>query len=540
MSNITASVTPPGVRRSHTRPARAWHMKHQKTPAGGYLTVTLPQVAMLWVARREKAIGPLAFRAWWAVLEMRCRRDVAALDGGGDKREPFHGIGELQRLLGLERGPASMKPLRAAVRQLEAAGLLVWSDTRPRLAVSPDQYRGDTEGVFTFINAVENKRRLVPVPRRWVRWLAAGQSRARGGAAVVSLIRCLYVRDGKLDPNGSWAATAAAPLLGLSDRALQGARRELVAEGMLKAHATPPWYQSRYGLRLSVNLGWSGTPTEPPASSVGADEVTGEQPVGGAAEERRGGGGVKVEPRAGDVSSGRTAGIGSVSSAPLHEHPSSSSKKEEFKHQQPPAGEGDGFLIEKVVRENRDPRRHGLHLRPEDLADDALFAAALDRAVEAGKVEPGDRGRLRWWGAREHALRVTGSKGGSALKLMAWMLHRRRWDLITDGDEADAMTRRAAAARARVRATQAPVLRAPEPAAPPSLSADAKLLASARTACQRHGQGPVVLRQLLRKAAPGWTPEREHAAEVELEDARLGRVRWAGSRASGGVRAGTG
>ena len=201
-----------------------------------------------------------------------------------------------------------------------------------------------------------------------MRWLAAGQSRARGGAALVSLIRCLYVRDGRLDPNGSWAATAAAPLLGLSDRALQGARRELVAEGMLKAHPTPPWYQARFGLRLSVNLGWSSTTQKSPVPRVEAGLTVDEQPAGGTAKGRRGGGAAVDEPHAGDVSSGQVAKIGSVSSALLHEHPSSSSKKEEFKHQQPPAGEGDGFLIEKVIKENQDPRRHGLHLRSEDLA----------------------------------------------------------------------------------------------------------------------------------------------------------------------------
>ena len=520
------------------RPRRAWHLPQVAAPVGGYLTVTVPQVAMLWVARREKVIGPLAFRVWWAVLEMRCRRDAAGWGGKGREREPFHGVAELQRLLGLDRGPASMKPLRAAVRQLEAAGLLVWSDLRPQLAVSPDQYRGDTQGVFAFLQGVENKRRLVPVPRRWVRWFAAGQSRARAGAALVSLIRCLYVRDGRLDPNGSWAATAAAPLLGLSGRALQGARRDLVAEGMLRAHPTPPWYQSRYGLRLSVNLGWSGRPPEGPHAGPAGALTAEERPAGGAEE---GGGAAAGAPRPGRVSSGRAAGSGRVSSAPLHEHPSSSPKEEEFKHQQPPAGEGDGVQIEREARADRGPRRHGLHLQPRDLRDDELFAGALDRAVRAGKVEPGDRGRLRWWGAREHALRVTAAQGGSPLKLMAWMLHRRRWDLITEADEKGALARRSAQARSRERARPAPPdqVRRPTPSASPApLSADAKLLASARDTCRRHGQGPEVLRELLRRAAPGWTPERERAAGRELEDTRLERLRRSGSADPGGGQRG--
>ncbi|MBB6443187.1 hypothetical protein HNQ78_002956 [Phycisphaera mikurensis] len=483
---------------------------------------------MLWVARREKQIGPLAFRVWWAVLEMRCRRDVAGLGGGAAGREAYHGVAELQRLLGVERGPGSMKPLRAAIRELEAVGLLVWSDTRPQLATSPDQYRGDTDGVFTFLREVENRRRLLPVPRRWVRWLAAGQSRARSGAALVSLIRCLYVRDKRLDPNGSWAATAAGPLLGLSDRSLQGARRELVREGLLLAHATPPWYLSRYGARISINLRWGGA--SPRAAGGEAPPRLREAPQPRDARARSRDQAASVPTPHGSGSSGRAARSGAVSSAPLHEHPSSSSKEEEFKHQQPPAGEGDGVSIEKQGKKGKQSeRRHGLHLRPEDLRDENLFAAALDRAVEAGKVEPGDRGRLRWWGAREHALRITAQKGGSPLKLMAWMLHRRRWDLITDGDESDALERRAAAARSRSRRASVSSPRPPQPAGGGTPSADAKLLASARAACQRHRQGPHVLHQLLRKAAPGWTPSRERAASEELDAARLARVRAAAS-----------
>lgn len=534
MSDISALTIPVKAARSRARPVRSWHLKHEKSPAGGYLTVTVPQVAMLWVARREKAIGPLAFRTWWAIAEMRCRRDVAALDDGGSRREPFHGAGELLRLLGLKPGPESMKPLRAAVRQLEASGLVAWSATRPQLAVSPDQYRGDTAGVFAFLAGIENKRRLVPVPRRWVRWFAVGQSRARSGAALISLMRCLYVRDKQLDPNGSWAATAAGPLLGLSGRALQGARRELAAEGMLRLHPTQPWYLSRFGLRVSINLAWDAGGAAPVVADSGSAPA--KVPHGTKVRECQRPDAGEPTIRLGSVSSARSGQNGSVSSAPLHEHPSSSSKEEEFKHQQPPSGRGHGVSIHRTGgKEKAGGRRHGLHLRPEDLHDDALFAEALDRAVDAGKVEPGDRGRLRWWSAREHALRVTAAKGGSAVKLLAWILHRGRWDFVSDGDEADALARRATAARSRERSRgriRPHPQRCPEPnrpaaperTIPPALSDDARLLASAQATCQRHRQGVRVLQQLLRKAAPGWSPERERIANQELEEARMARV----------------
>src|SRR4051812_39728377 len=134
-----------------------------RKPTGGYQLIPVVQLALAWSAYRQRLIRLADLRTWFAAWEVRARRC----------RRPAplprqFALVELQGLTGL-----STRRLGESLRQLEAAGLLPWSDAAVEFPASPDTVPlPDRAASGRLLDRIPNHRRLLPVPRRILRLLA--------------------------------------------------------------------------------------------------------------------------------------------------------------------------------------------------------------------------------------------------------------------------------------------------------------------------------------------------------------------------------
>src|SRR2546426_10406907 len=133
-----------------------------RKPIGGFLFLTVQQLCLLWWTYRTRRIQLMDLRVWFAAQEMVARRCQLVPD-----QVPDYTPKELHGLVGGVGG----EHLRAALRRLEAVGLLTWSRTQLTFATSPADLRGipDLADFHRMLHAISNAQRRVPVPRQVVR-----------------------------------------------------------------------------------------------------------------------------------------------------------------------------------------------------------------------------------------------------------------------------------------------------------------------------------------------------------------------------------
>jgi len=142
-------------------------MRQESRQGGIFLTVT--QLCLIWWAYLEKLIELRDVRTWFGTWELQARRCL--LKPG---QQAIYTIEELSSLVG---GVGGMH-LRASIRRLKAAGLLLCSMSHLSFPKSPEELCvKDTARLFGMLDAVPNNQIRIPVPRRMVRFLASSRRR---------------------------------------------------------------------------------------------------------------------------------------------------------------------------------------------------------------------------------------------------------------------------------------------------------------------------------------------------------------------------
>jgi len=464
------------------------------TIAGGYEPVSVSRLAMAWWAYRAGLITKLALRAYFGCIELETRRRLS-----GGKYQPS--LAELRKLVGGTGGAGQGDGgLRGAVKQLLALGLLrACSKEGIAFAESADELRcADRSGLDAMLGKLQGLTRKVPVPRRMIRRLAGGLSKARTATVLAHLIRCLFYRKGEgINPVGCCKASWVADVFGVTERSVFDARKFLVVDlGWLLAEECSQRVLNRDGLWVGIDLDWG--PDEPgsPDEASPADAV--------------------AAPAAADGFSGpRPETVGHFSG------PSTENKKplREINNQKPasrpPASGGPaGFSNSHSNSAEKKPDLRDIV--PEDLRDGARLLELHAQAVAARFISSSEADRLAFVAASAHA-RAVGSK---PCRLFAWMVRGRRFEFITQADEdaARALLRPSPVPRERERPTPAPPQR-PED----TLSADALLARSVLAALDRAGYRGDPL-PLVRREKPEWTRPRWDAAVAELRGPRRPRT----------------
>jgi hypothetical protein len=351
----------------------------ERFPAGGFILISVTELCVLWAAFRAGKIQLRDLRAWLACREMCARRCTNA-----SSRTPHYAITELQRLV----GGAGGKQLEVSLRRLERQKLLAWSQSSITFAVDMEQLDADVrERAEVMLASIANRGRTIPLPRRIVRYIAAGAGRTLAATVFAHLIRCLYGDASGCRPVGTCKASWVANVFGVNGRAVKRARSQLVASGWLTPVASQHWHRNRYGLRVAVNLEWQH-----------------------AASER------EKSPR--------------LRLSTTEKSPPDSNKKllSEYKNQKPASGGSPGFCWKEgtVAKPNLG------NVQLADLNSAKRLTELFVQARALGMVQGSESERLSFFAAAEHALAVaTRNPPG----LFSSLVRRGLWHFCTQTDE---------------------------------------------------------------------------------------------------------
>ena len=239
---------------------------------GGYEAISVTQLAMVWWAYQSGLITKLVLRAYFGCWELETRRRLS-----GGKYQPS--LAGLRKLVGgtARRGAGGLRP--AVNRLLELGLLRSCSKAGITFAASPEELRHeDRSGLDRMLGELQGITRKVPVPRRIIRRLAGGLSKARTAVVIAHLIRCLFYRKAEgINAVGCCKASWIARVFGITERSVYDARSYLTLElGWLIPQDNSQRILNRDGLWVTVNLDWG----------PGEQSVAGSRVVPGAGQGR--------------------------------------------------------------------------------------------------------------------------------------------------------------------------------------------------------------------------------------------------------------
>jgi len=246
--------------------------QYQQDPAGGFCPIGVQQLCLAWWLYQNKHLTRRQFRLYFACHEINARRprkqskqrqnvycggDMGYRPTNGPETVYFPAL-EALKLLGEQVDDKGLASVRSDFRRLCRLGLIDDSGTRFKFAktFAPGSIsQDDSEDFLAFFDAMPNRRRTVPVPRRTLRALAGGFTRAITGVMLAYLIRSLhwqkhenrYRIDGRT--KGSWIAEN----FRLSRKSVTEGRKRLIELGWIKPLDVTQWEMNKWGWHDELN-----------------------------------------------------------------------------------------------------------------------------------------------------------------------------------------------------------------------------------------------------------------------------------------------
>jgi hypothetical protein len=376
---------------------------------GRFRPLSVLQLCLAWWLYREGHLTRRQLRVFFALQEMAERRRYTKADPRGKKRDARYTPEELAALVGGRDHPPAEAHLRGDVRRLQAVGLVRMSQTRLVFASSPDQINvDDLAGFWDFWDQVPNRRRSVPVPRRTLRALAAGFSRATTGVLIALMIRSLHwhKREGEYRVDGRTKGSWISEVFGISRRAVTDGRAHLIELGWIEPLETSQTLLNRYGQHDRINVDWS-----PEEASAGDEGATG--------------------------SASPSLTIGSVSATPIRNR-NLPSYRRNLKNNKPDEASSGSRLVGGRKREGGAAGALRLRAMPSGCLGKVESVLELHReAVAAGLSDDSESGVLRFVALAERAR----SRGDRPEALFAWLLRNQKFEYVTQADEDNANRR---------------------------------------------------------------------------------------------------
>lgn len=406
---------------------------------GRYRPIPTHQLAIAWWLHQTRRITRRQLRIYFAAHEMAEQRRYTSPERQGHAR---YRLVELKRLVGGRGSTTADRDLSADVKRLCGLGLVSITETTITFAASIEQIRLEDDNLTTFwdfFQALPNRNRPVPVPRRTLRALAAGFSRGVTAYILAALIRSVFWRKqpgggGQYHTDGRTKGSWIAETFGISRRAVTEARAHLIEIGWLEPRETPQWALNRWGVHDVVNVHWSPSTLQEPAEVE--DPVA---PVENSRSESHGHSGESASPPA--ENSGESA-------TPINRS-SLSTKDSETRRlgAQAPSPAGDSLHSAKKVgsrkKRGRPPRAPGKpsirDIRPEDLNNPEALQELRTQAIELGFGFQGDSGELDFFALASRAL--TRGRRPGALFFNLISKHRTGFITIDHEDAARAKLR---------------------------------------------------------------------------------------------------
>ncbi|MGE3424823.1 MAG: hypothetical protein AB7N24_22475 [Dehalococcoidia bacterium] len=374
------------------------HPYWQEAIEGRYRQISAQQLALYWWLYAQHTITARQLRTVFACHEMDERR--AYLEAGAHR---LYGLPELQRLIG-GGGGVSDSALKSDLRALTRLGVLTIEPKRIGFAVTVDQLSGDLDlaGFWEFFGAMPHPKRTIPVPRRLLRALAGGFSRAVTGTLIAHLIRSLFwhkkAKGYRVD--GRTKASWIVEHFGISRRAVIDARQRLVELGWLEKLPAEQWEINRWGGRYALRT--AGPVVEFEAQSAPPREA--------------------IAPE----------------SAPPYKQ-ISSPKGEALETRRPTFGGASGLSGRKDSggRKKKPQAPTVIDMQRVDLDDPARTQELYRDACTRGKARASEHGRLQFFALVERAR----AHGQDPCRLLAWLLRDGKASYISQSDEDCAVER---------------------------------------------------------------------------------------------------
>ena len=486
------ALASPGIRVA--TPAAAGHGPQSvwaEQITGRYRRISVQQLCMAWWLYAEGHITRRALRVYFAVHEMAERREYSAA------RANFS-IEELKCLVGGRGSVTAEAALSADVRRLGQLGLVKLERHGVEFAQNIEELQvEDVAGFARMLEQMPHPRRIVPVPRRTLRALAAGFGRGVMAVMIATMIRSLFWHRGETMPyrvdgrtKGSWIAQ----VFGVSRRAVSNARTRLTELGWIEPVPSQQWELNRWGAHDRIVTDWS--PDNGQLVSV---------------ESREGKGTAGPSENASPPPT-RPAGIASPDL-----NSSASSNEEELTTRRPrpvsDAHRQTSLVSREISTDCTSSSQVSLQdIRSKDLADTEAVMELYDQAQEAGLSSGDERGKLEFVAMVERA-RAHGRRPGA---LFTWLLRERRSEFITQADEDRAIKRlREYRHGSRVR-------RRTSPAGDLVLSKEEAVVRVCLLVAKKYsGVSP----ETLAGHKYGWTPEEWNRAQLAYEVKERSRYR---------------
>lgn len=402
---------------------------HTDRIEGSYRSITVHQLTLAWWLHSSGHMTRRQLRVYFALHEMAEKRRY----GPADCR-PLYTLDEIMKLVGGRgAGPRARSAITGDLSRLRRLGLANLSAHTIAFARSADEIRVDDLGGFwTMFEHIPNRRRTVPVPRRMLRALAAGFSKATTALVIAMLIRGLFWHksSGDYRTDGRYKLSWVAEVFGISRRAVTDARHTLIELGWLQPLDVNQIMMNRYGLHDRIVTDWK---RPDPAAAVGGQnrtkthQASGRCSTGSACPSRD----FSTESASPDLTGSLplTGNQNTRKPAPTRAGPAGVS----------PTG-STGSRKEKSVRSRRALARGKPSIRDikaGDLGDTDRLIELHRQACQIGLASASEHGRMTFFSLAERAR----SRGKRAGALFFWLLRERKTEFITQHDEDGAALR---------------------------------------------------------------------------------------------------
>jgi hypothetical protein len=381
---------------------------HPETPAGqDILGGTCPlapiQVCILWAARQEKVITPLAFKVYFAAHEVkywRCKTEA----GETYHYEPYaFEPADVSRLL----PGVPVAKIAKAFGELEAIQVLHLADTGIAFAESLDdvtvheRVKQRARAMFDQLHP-DTRDKLVKIPRRLLKLIIqCGRRIVRAATLIGMLLTTMLTKrkDRYGGYKGCCKAQWIANVFGVDASRVKSERAKLIDEGWFTREPTTPRARKKFGQWVRLDL----MPPEPTADPGETPEV---QPQNDPSDP-------KVQPLL---------------------NPSLSSCEEILNNQELSASDPHPGANQPKSSD----RPTWTNIQLEDLHTDTRSEQLRQQAIQRGYVRDTPAGRLNFFAAIAHALRVAQT---NACGLLRTVVEQGLWHVISQADEYNGIVR---------------------------------------------------------------------------------------------------
>jgi hypothetical protein len=217
----------------------------------GYKLISAEQLVGALAALNEREITFRAFRAFMGCFELVAIREAAERSNPGRRKRPQRRFfrSELAELIGAKKGTTVSRELSS----LKAAGLLTFTES----AIESVDGAARSIELLGLLGSRGGKR-LVPVPRQVIKFLARCTRPALAKTVIAYLIRGLALeRSGKIRSAGAVKISWICQLCQISERAARAARADLIRLGWItKDTGSFQRKLNRDGAYFVINPAW--------------------------------------------------------------------------------------------------------------------------------------------------------------------------------------------------------------------------------------------------------------------------------------------